>query len=293
MFAQPCRGRAWRGCPKPRRRGWLRSNRRMPSCDAEPVSVSGAPGGHCQAGIHCFGETSELRLWAYKKRAFQMVFALSLRWTSTRAGWDGRRSLASNGFDLPHCDLCEPVCSSSGPRRSPAHRTRRSPRIDPDSAPSTRRPGGVPRAAAGDACQLVPRRARSGSDGRRRRTCSRCRSHALRHDTEWPLGPVTASAPDVGWGSPPPAGRNAHSTPANTPSPETRWRLPEWSLSPDASASPNDPAQLENCVQCALSLAANRPKSNRFPVLARPAPVVSAGLPCAVLPDSVRAAVVR
>src|SRR4051794_268225 len=24
MFAQPCRGRAWRGCPKPRRRSWLR-----------------------------------------------------------------------------------------------------------------------------------------------------------------------------------------------------------------------------------------------------------------------------
>src|SRR5271168_1106307 len=24
MFAQPRRGRAWRGCPKPRRRSWLR-----------------------------------------------------------------------------------------------------------------------------------------------------------------------------------------------------------------------------------------------------------------------------
>src|ERR1039458_7874124 len=24
MFAQPCRGRAWCGCPKPRRRSWLR-----------------------------------------------------------------------------------------------------------------------------------------------------------------------------------------------------------------------------------------------------------------------------
>jgi hypothetical protein len=49
MVAQPRQGRAWRGCPKPRRRGWLRSNRRMPSCDAEPVSVSGAPGGYCRA----------------------------------------------------------------------------------------------------------------------------------------------------------------------------------------------------------------------------------------------------
>src|SRR5437773_4480542 len=49
MVAQPRRGRPWRGCPKPRRRGWLRSNRRKPSCDAEPVSVSGAPGGYCRA----------------------------------------------------------------------------------------------------------------------------------------------------------------------------------------------------------------------------------------------------
>ncbi len=31
---------------------------------AEPVTVSGAPGGHCRAGIHCFGEISERRLWA-------------------------------------------------------------------------------------------------------------------------------------------------------------------------------------------------------------------------------------
>jgi hypothetical protein len=45
--------------------GWLRSNRRMPSCDADPVIVSGAPGGFCRAGmIHCFGRTSERRLWA-------------------------------------------------------------------------------------------------------------------------------------------------------------------------------------------------------------------------------------
>jgi len=38
MFDRQRRGRAWCCCPKPRRRGWLRSNRRMPSCDAEPAS---------------------------------------------------------------------------------------------------------------------------------------------------------------------------------------------------------------------------------------------------------------
>src|SRR5450432_3458369 len=68
MFDAQRRGRAWCCCPKPRRRGWLRSNRRMPSCDAEPVSLSGAPGGHCRAEAYCFGETPERRLWAYKTR---------------------------------------------------------------------------------------------------------------------------------------------------------------------------------------------------------------------------------
>jgi hypothetical protein len=37
---------------------WLRSNRLVPSCDAEPVCTSEAPGGHicfCLPGI-CFGE---------------------------------------------------------------------------------------------------------------------------------------------------------------------------------------------------------------------------------------------
>ena len=64
MFDPQRRGRAWCCCPKPRRRGRLRSNRRMPSCDAEPVSLSGAPGGHCRAEAYCFGETPERRLWA-------------------------------------------------------------------------------------------------------------------------------------------------------------------------------------------------------------------------------------
>jgi hypothetical protein len=31
------------------------------------VSVSGAPGELRSVGIHCFGEISELRLWALKK----------------------------------------------------------------------------------------------------------------------------------------------------------------------------------------------------------------------------------
>src|ERR1035441_9098755 len=39
MFDPQRRGRAWCCCPKPTRRGWLRSNRRMPSCDAEPVGI--------------------------------------------------------------------------------------------------------------------------------------------------------------------------------------------------------------------------------------------------------------
>src|SRR3982751_3269977 len=88
MFAQPRRGRAWRGRPKPRRRGWLRSNRREPSCDAEPVSISGAPGGLCSAAVHCFGEISELRLWASKKCVFQIVLDYSV--SNALPQWRGR-----------------------------------------------------------------------------------------------------------------------------------------------------------------------------------------------------------
>ena len=60
-------------------------------------------------------------------------------------------------------------------------------------------------------------------------------------------------------------GRASHSTPANTRSPETHWRLPESRLSPNAGISPTDSARSKNYVLCALSLAANRPISNRFP----------------------------
>src|ERR1051326_9125128 len=120
--------------------------------------------------------------------------------------------------------------------------------------------------------------------------CSRYRSHALPRDSESRLDPVVLSAPDAGWESPPRAWRNAYSTPANILSPEMRSLLPESILWPDADASPSDLAPLKNCVQCALSLAANKPRSSRFPVLAMPVPVGSAGLPGAVLLDSVRVA---
>src|SRR3569833_968356 len=63
---------------KPRRRGWLRSNRREPSWDAEPVSISGAPGGLYSARVHCYGEISELRLWASRKCVFQIVLDFSV-----------------------------------------------------------------------------------------------------------------------------------------------------------------------------------------------------------------------
>src|SRR5216684_3131936 len=121
--------------------------------------------------------------------------------------------------------------------------------------------------------------------------CNRCRSHALPRDSEWPTGPVVASTADAGWGSPPPAGRNAHSTPANILSPETHWRLPESTLLPDADVSPSDLALSKNCVQCALSLGENKPISSRFPVPAMHAPVVSADRPGASLLYFLRAAV--
>src|ERR1022692_3635034 len=100
----------------------------------------------------------------------------------------------------------------------------------------------------------------------------------LPHDREWRPDPVAAGTPGAGWGSPPRAGRNAHSTPANTRSPETHWRLQESRLWPDAGASPNDLAQLKSCVQCALSLGESRPGWTRFPVRVRLGRAASAGL---------------
>src|ERR1035437_6404824 len=155
MFAQPRRGRAWCGCPKPRRRGWLRkqSARGPPTAIKIRVVLTGRRRGPfvlenlllpVKLPSGGFGPLKrEDRRAAFARRS-ELLFSLSLRSTSTVAGWDGRRSPASNYSALPHCDFCELVCSPSAAQRLPACRNRRSPRSGPGSAPATRRRGGVP-----------------------------------------------------------------------------------------------------------------------------------------------------
>ena len=107
MFDAQRWGRAWCCYPKPTRRSWLRSNRRMPSCDAEPVSASGAPGGHCRAEANCFGETPERRLWVYQCVARRAAFARRSLLTPNPVAWDQPRALDSST-----------TCHRAGPGRS-------------------------------------------------------------------------------------------------------------------------------------------------------------------------------
>jgi len=90
MFAQSCRGRAWRGCPKPRRRSWLRKLTRgagklvaarqvahLTDLDSEPACPS---------------------LRAHVSKRFRWVFQQAL------SGW-GR------AYGVVESDLCiYPVC---------------------------------------------------------------------------------------------------------------------------------------------------------------------------------------
>src|SRR6266481_5364189 len=68
MFAQPCRGRAWRGGPKPRRRSWLRkqSAQALQTAIKTRVVSTGRRGGPSWT-TSAAGETPERRLWAFQR----------------------------------------------------------------------------------------------------------------------------------------------------------------------------------------------------------------------------------
>src|ERR1700749_3011292 len=71
MFAQPRRGRAWCGCPKPRRRSWLRkqSVRGPPTAITIRVVLTGRRRGPFVFVFElpiAYGETPELRFWALR-----------------------------------------------------------------------------------------------------------------------------------------------------------------------------------------------------------------------------------
>src|SRR5216684_5992786 len=102
MFAQLRRGRAWRGCPKPRRRSWLR--KQSAQALLWRLDTSGLTGPARLEGFlvetrSAAGETLERRLWAFKAKSpglpgFQNGFPpLSHQWPSTTVDWAFQRSL--------------------------------------------------------------------------------------------------------------------------------------------------------------------------------------------------------
>src|SRR5271157_5123571 len=68
MLAQPFRGRAWRGSPKPRRRSWLRkqSAQALQTAIKTRVVSTGRRGGPSWT-TGASGETPERRLWAIQR----------------------------------------------------------------------------------------------------------------------------------------------------------------------------------------------------------------------------------
>src|SRR5258707_12735067 len=77
MFAQPCRGRAWRGCPKPRRRSWLRkqSAQALQTAIKTRVVSTGRRGGPSWT-TSASGGTPEPRLWAIQRDDRAALFVL-------------------------------------------------------------------------------------------------------------------------------------------------------------------------------------------------------------------------
>src|SRR5882672_2634924 len=77
MLAQPYRGRAWRGRPKPRRRSWLRkqSAQALQTAIKTRVVSTGRRGGPSWT-TPASGETPERRLWAIKRARLPNVVLL-------------------------------------------------------------------------------------------------------------------------------------------------------------------------------------------------------------------------
>src|ERR1035437_9188107 len=96
MFAQSRRGRAWRGCPKPRRRSWLRrqSAQALQTAIKTRVVSTGRLGGPSWT-TRAFGETPERRLWGIRSEDRRLAGArnrFNPQWLSTAADWGDRRS---------------------------------------------------------------------------------------------------------------------------------------------------------------------------------------------------------
>src|SRR5579862_3529028 len=93
MLAQPSRGRAWRSCPKPRRRSWLRKQSAQALQTAiNPRVVStgrrGGPSGTTSAS----GGTPERRLWAIQREDRRLAGAPTGFCISVSDGFPQRRA---------------------------------------------------------------------------------------------------------------------------------------------------------------------------------------------------------
>src|SRR5713226_9557338 len=77
MLAQPYRGRAWRGGPKPRRRSWLRkqSAQALQTAIKTRVVSTGRRGGPSWT-TSASGETPEPMLWAIRREDRATLFVL-------------------------------------------------------------------------------------------------------------------------------------------------------------------------------------------------------------------------
>src|SRR6266853_6611369 len=86
MFAQPPWGRAWGGCPKPRRRSWLRkqSAQALQTAIKTRVVSTGRRGGPSWT-TSASGGTPERRLWARQREDRATLFVLD-QFPKRRAG---------------------------------------------------------------------------------------------------------------------------------------------------------------------------------------------------------------
>ena len=179
MFAQSCRGRAWRGCPKPRRRSWLRkqSAQALQTAIKTRVVSTGRRGGPSWT-TSASGETLERRLWALRNARLPNGFTWDRRSTSTTQARDGQRNPASRSSCRRRCDPCVAACARQlGWAQARQRRTLGCSGSGLDSEPLTLHRAAVPPASADAACPLGLVPVGSDTAGQRKKRCSRCQSH--------------------------------------------------------------------------------------------------------------------
>src|SRR5579862_2138935 len=290
MFDPLCRGRAWRGSPKPMRRSWLRKQSAQALLGRLGYRRANRPGS--PGGLSCMGRLNalvKLRSGGFGYKNAKIAGPLlpgvplglllptplsSSHWPyaplATAPARGVRRSRPSNRFCHPDCDLCEPAFLPAWLLVAAWLRTRSPPYTGLRTALGARRSDGVRFVCSFPSFPPSRPNARSGSDGRQTKTCSRCSPRAALHGSTHSPNRSAASAHDA---DPPLRSegvQNARSTPANTRLPETCWHLAGSSLGPAADVSLSDPDRCQSFAPLVPWLAASRLQSSRFPTRAAP-----------------------